>query len=263
MATDDSEIYARLKSGAYDYIDMGCSEGGSIDYSMRRFQAVRGLGVDIDEGKVARAREKGFDVLQADILTFEGPSGCVRFVSMMDFLEHLPAPQFVERVLSRARRLARDFLFIRHPCFDDEQYLQSLGLCLYWTNWPADHTSKLTVPAFTEIFRRLGLNQYFLCFRKPITHSDHPSVLPGSAPPDQHKYDATLHGEKPLIEFPKPIYSQIDWLVALRPFAVDEWNRLCADSIAPVLAPPTHGGSATDSIEMKHSTDARDLIHEG
>jgi hypothetical protein len=49
----------------FDFVDFGCSAGGSIVWAARKFGGRRGLGVDINPGKV-------------------------RFATMIDFLEHLP-----------------------------------------------------------------------------------------------------------------------------------------------------------------------------
>lgn len=212
----------------YDFMDLGSASGGSIDYCMRRFDTRRGLGVDRDPAEVGRIRAADFHAIQADILEFECPPHSFRFVTMMDFLEHLPGLDAVEKVLSRVRKEARDFLFIRHPSFDHEPYLNAVGLKQYWTDWPDLHTAKLTVADFTGIFQRLGLNTYSICYRHPVHDSSDPTILPLSAPADQHDYDAEKHGEKPRIAFSHPVFSQIDFFVALREFDPDEWAKICA-----------------------------------
>lgn len=228
METTREDITKRIEARAYDFIDFGSSTGGSIGYCMRRFRASRGLGIDIKPAEVEKIRASGFDAVQADIMSFECPPGSFRFVSMMDFLEHLPDLQCVERVLARAKRMARDFLFIRHPSFEDEHYLSAVGLKQFWTDWPGGHTAKLTVADFSSIFRRLELNQHCISFRGPAIDSDDPAMLPISAPPNQHAYDADRHGRKPCIVFPRPIYGQIDLFVALHPFPDAEWAKIIA-----------------------------------
>ncbi len=221
-------IIDRLRAGEYDFVDLGSSSGGSIDYCMRRFSARRGLGIDLQAEAVEQIRAQGFEALQADVLEFEFPPASLRFVSMMDFLEHLPDSAGVEDVLCRAKSAARDFLFIRHPSFEDEHYLNAVGLKQYWTDWPGGHTAKLTVADFTGIFHRLGLNDYAICYRQPARDSEDPVILPLSAPPDQHHYDATQHDEKPQVVFPRLVYAQIDFFVALRPFPGAEWAQIVA-----------------------------------
>lgn len=213
---------------AYEFLDLGSSTGGSIAYCRRRFGATRGLGVERSPAKVQQLREQGFEILACDLFALDLPPASFRFVSVLDVLEHLPDFAAVERALGVARGLARDFLFIRHPLFDDTPYLAALGLKQFWTDWHG-HTAPVPVATFLEIFRGMGLAQIALNYRAPAHDSDHASLLPLGAPPDQHHYDPHLHGPKPRVVFPKPIYGQADIFVALRDYAPREWARLTAD----------------------------------
>ncbi len=121
---------------------------------------------------------------------------------------------------------ARDFLFIRHPSFEDEHYLNAVGLKQFWTDWPGGHTAKLTVADFIGFFHHLGLNDYAICYRQAAMDSEDPVILPLAAPPNQHHYDADKHGEKPCVVFPRPIYAQIDFFLALRQFPGVEWAQI-------------------------------------
>ncbi|MEX2553052.1 MAG: class I SAM-dependent methyltransferase [Actinomycetota bacterium] len=224
---NDVEIHERIRAGEYEFVDFGSSQGGSIDYCMRRFHARKGLGIDLGADEVAEIRSRGFDAIQGDVLDFRCPSGSFRFVSMMDFLEHLPNLQAVERALTTAKRVARDFLFIRHPTFDDEPYLNSIGLKQYWTDW-SGHPSKITLAEYTQMFERLELSLYCLRFRTPAYDSADPVMLPLSAPPDQLKFDLDLHGPRPEVVFPRPVWGQLDIFVALRSLELWEWKQICA-----------------------------------
>lgn len=225
---DDETIYQDIRTGRYDFADFGSCEGGSIDYCMRRFNAPRGLGIDILQNEVDKMRCRGFDALCADITTFDCPTASFRFVSMMDFLEHLPDFDVVERILASAKRIARDFLFIRHPSFEDEHYLRAVGLKQYWTDWPGPggHTAKMTVADFARIFDKLDLTQYTFFFRNPAYDSSDPAILPHDAPQNQHHYSESDHGPKPFTQFPRPLYGQIDIFVALRPIYPADWQRI-------------------------------------
>lgn len=224
----DEMIYQDIRTGCYDFADFGSCEGGSIDYCKRRFGAERGVGIDILQREVDKMRARGFDALCADITTFDCPAASFRFVSMMDFLEHLPDFAVVERILATAKRIARDFLFIRHPSFEDEHYLNAIGLKQYWTDWPGPggHTAKMTVADFTRIFAKLNLYQYSITYRKPAHDSGDRVILPIDAPPNQHDYDEATHGTKPHVTFPRPLYGQIDIVVALRPMSQQAWSRI-------------------------------------
>lgn len=225
---DDREIYEDIRTGHYEFADFGSSEGGSIDYCSRRFNAKRGIGIDILQYEVDKMRSRGFDAVCADITTFDCPTASFRFVSMMDFLEHLPDYGVVERILATAKRIARDFLFIRHPSFEDEHYLNAVGLKQFWTDWPnpGGHTAKLTIADFTKIFANLGLSQYAISYRNPAHDSADSVILPIEAPPEQHHYDESAHGPKPFVQFPRPLYGQIDIFVAVRPIRQQEWSQI-------------------------------------
>src|SRR5690348_17309415 len=122
----------------YDFLDLGAGRGGSLAYAQRRFDAIRGVGVELKPERVAEARASGLHVVQGDA-TQLGVDGEVRFVSMMDFLEHLPGLDVVKDTLAAAAAAATDFLFVFHPSFEGEEYLAELGLALQWhrtrTHW--------------------------------------------------------------------------------------------------------------------------------
>ncbi len=212
----------------YDFVDFGCSSGGSIAYCKKRFKADSGIGVDIDSRKVRAALQQGFDVALGDLHSLPGTKA-VRFVSMMQFLEHLENVEEVGRVIEKASTLARDFLYIHHPSFDDEHYLLSKGLRLYYHHW-SGHRAHVRLSEFHRLFEDLGLLQYHVRPIKPILSSDHPSILPSSAPINQQTYDPNEHGPKPVIDFPYPIFQHIEVFVALRPFEPGEWKALVGES---------------------------------
>ena len=210
----------------YDFIDLGCSKGGSLGWCRKRFGARRGLGVDLDPRKVEETRAAGFDAVVADATKLD-VEDAVRFVSMMDFLEHLPGLDVVEASISRAATVATDFIFIRHPSFEGEGSVESLGVRQYWWHW-SGHTAHPQVADYCRMFERIGLNQYVILYREPVRDSLHPSILPVDAPVNQHDYDPAVHSPKPEIEFRRPLWRMQEILVALRPFASDDWARVVA-----------------------------------
>lgn len=208
----------------YDFLDLGASSGGSLRACAKRFGAGRGLGVDIDAEKVRRSREAGLDVVQADARHL-GVSGVVRFVSAMDFFEHLPGLDVVEEVLASAVEAATDFLFISHPSFEGEHYLRSLGLMQYWHHW-SGHKAHIRISDYCEIFERLGLHQYSLRYSQRISRSAHPSILPVGVPKNQFEYDPDVHGYRPDVTLEEPVWRSQRIYVALRPFTPDKWRRV-------------------------------------
>lgn len=215
---------AQLAWEEFDFIDLGCSKGGSLLYCRRRFHAGRGIGLDLDEAKVSEATAAGHDAVIADA-TKLGLESVVSFVSMMDFLEHLPDLRAVEETIDNAARAASDFLFISHPSFEGRDMLERLGLQQYWWDW-SGHLCHIEVADYCQIFDRLGLRQYAIRYIEPIHESSHPSILPVEAPRDQHAYDPAVHPPKELHEFSRPVWRMQEIFVALRPYSPDDWTAV-------------------------------------
>ena len=218
------DAFADIDWAQYDFVDLGCSEGGSLRYCQKRFGARRGLGVDLHPAKIERARTAGIDVILADA-RYLPREARVRFVSMMDFLEHLPNFQVAEEIIAAASEVASDFLFIRHPSFEGEAYLTELGLRQYWWHWTG-HTAHIHVSDYCTIFERLGLLQYTLKYLDPVLDSQHPSILTSDMPVDQGHFSPDEHAPKPFITFAEPAWRAQDIFVALRPFEPVEWASI-------------------------------------
>jgi SAM-dependent methyltransferase len=210
-----------------DFIDLGCGRGGSIDYCRKRFAAQQGIGIDLSEEKVREARAAGYDAFVADALTIPTDVD-VRFVSMLDFLEHLADLGKVERVIEVAAQAATDFLFIRHPSFEGEAYLRSLGLRQYWWHW-SGHTAHIHISDYCSMFERLGLRLYFIRYRELVLNSSHESILNVDAKINQGKYDPAVHSVKPMVEFTEAIWRAQDIFVALRAFEPPEWAAVVGE----------------------------------
>jgi hypothetical protein len=181
---------------------------------------------------VDSVRRAGFDALNLDPFEVDFPEHSFRYASIVNYFHFMPGVEVVEIVLAKARRWARDFLYVRTPSFEDEAYLRSIGLKLFWYDW-RDLRLHLRMDQFFAIFQLLGLHQYNVVMRYPALSSDVPSFLPLTAPPDQVEYDPLLHGPKPHVAFVKPVFEQIDILVALRPFDADEWRSVIDASNIP------------------------------
>lgn len=205
----------------YDFVDLGCSKGGSIHHCVERFDADRGLGIDLDPAKVERTREAGFDAVVADAAELR-LDGQVSFISMLDFCEHLPNLEMVQAVIAAAANSARDFLYIKHPSFEGEQRVEAMGLRQYWWDWHG-HTAHIRVADYCRIFEELGLNTYMIRYLGEITHSRHPSIIPTSTPRDQSQEAAAAIVDVPDVIFSPALWRRQDIFVALRPFERAEW----------------------------------------
>lgn len=192
--------------GDYDFLDFGTGDGASLRRAAELFGG-RGLGIDIDRKKIARAQERGDDIVYGDITALPRRK-TVRYVFMDNFLEHLPDYDLVQTMLDVAAAVAEEFVYVRHPSFEDEAYLASVGLKQYWHDW-SGHPSHLVLPEFAAMFKKVGLGPVDVEYLYPASDSSDSSILPLDAPQDQHEYDATAHGDKPHIDFPRPVYRQI------------------------------------------------------
>lgn len=212
---------ADIKWDDYDFVDLGCSNGGSIKHCMMRFGVERGLGVDIDERKVARTKAEGFDAVVADARELDLDRQ-VSFVTMLDFFEHLPGLGYVYDILEAAARSARDFIYIKHPSFEGQERVEADGLRQYWWDWHG-HTAHVRVADYCSMFDQLGLNTYLVRYIERMDSSDHPSIVPTSTPKDCSLEEAAKITNEPAVAFDPPLWRRQDIFIALRPFSRAEW----------------------------------------
>lgn len=227
-----SNYIEALAAGHYAFIDLGSGSGGSIDHCARRFALGSGLGFELDAKEIAEARQAGFDVVQADLMSVEAPPGSVAFVSAMDFLEHLPDADAAALVLKRFSPAAREFIFIRHPSFEEMEYLAGLGLKLCWTDW-SGHPNMMRIDDFEKLFEHFGWTEYTIVPRNLVANSTDDQLVPLSAPTDTVMYDPSSHESKPFVRFDRPIFGQYDILVRRNGGLTDEeWERFLLTDIA-------------------------------
>ena len=212
----------------YDFIDLGCSKGTSIRHCMSRFGVKRGIGVDLNPAKVNSANEAGFDAVVGDARDLR-LSERVSFVSMLDFCEHLPDLGSVEEVLAAAAEIAQDFLYIKHPSFEDEIRVEEMGLRQYWWDW-LGHTTHIRVNDFCSMFDRLGLSTYMIRYIERISDSSHPSIIPTTMPPDQTGVQAEAITKTPIATFTPPLWRSQEIFVALRAFEPEAWREITRPS---------------------------------
>lgn len=197
----------------YDFLDLGCKKGGSIDWCQRKYGG-KGLGVDLNPEWVDEAVRSGFDAICRDVLKLRFKKNSFRYIAMLDFLEHLPNEKAVKKVLKKCKKWARESFFIHHPSFEDIEYLKKLGLKIDWTDG-YNHTCPLTINDFKRIFKELEFKHYKIERKKPINDSSDPHIIPLDAPYDTHLYNEKL-GPKKKIKFKKPIYGRIEIMVFMQ-----------------------------------------------
>jgi hypothetical protein len=206
----------------YDFLDFGASKGSSITFAVKHLGGKQGLGIDIRPAKVQKMIEAGFACIRGDVTDLALPPDSVRFVVMCHFLEHLPNLDAVERALRSAVRVATDFLFIRGPFFDADDYLRRLGLKFYWSDWPGGHNCHLRVAELYGLLVKLELKDFVFCLRDEMRHSSATSLHPLNSPHSQHEYDANIHPPKRDFDLPEPVYREFSCCVPLR--QLDDWD---------------------------------------
>lgn len=200
---------------AFDFIDIGCSKGGSLAWGMANFGGT-GLGIDLSERKVEATRAAGYQAIVADATALDMADGAVRFATLSDVLEHMPDGETAERCLREAYRVSRDFVLVRGPNFDREDELARLALKRYYADWRG-HTWHHRTEDLVRLARRVGALRTLLISHGRIRGSEDPDILPAAAPRDQARYDAALHGPKPLVTFERKLFSRIVMVLAKSP----------------------------------------------
>jgi hypothetical protein len=202
-------------------LDLGSgNRAGSLTNAELRF-ATTGIGLEVRAAAVARAQAAGHAVFEADIRDLEPDDfPAVRYVNIDNVLEHLPDLDAVASVLERACRLASRMVHVRHPSFEDEDYLAGLGLKEYWTDWPDSHTAHVRLHEFVRIANEAGVYRLVILPVCRLLDSADPAILPLDAPPDQGQHGGGLrtvyveseHGPKPQVTFDRPVYYAYDLL---------------------------------------------------
>lgn len=200
-------------------------------FAQQKLGGSRGVGLDIDQKKVDASRRAGFDAQLADVTGIDATStGTVRFVTMMHFLEHLYTLEMAQKCIRSACSIADEFVFIRQPFFDADDYLAGLGLRLYWSHWHG-HRNHMKAGDFQGILEDLlaqgQIRRFILFNRTKIADSDNPCVHPLSSPINQHQWEAGKHDPKEYCVFHTPVYREIGAVIHTRAPRLDEKPRRC------------------------------------
>ncbi|QNM83814.1 class I SAM-dependent methyltransferase [Sphingomonas sabuli] len=189
----------KIDLSPYDFVDFGCSVGGSMTFAQKAFRGGRPIGIDIDPKKVERTREAGFDAVLADATDPDQFTGQVRFAILSHFLEHLPDFDLVSKALRTAIHISSDFVFIRQPWFDDDGLLFRNGLKYYWSDWRGHPMTLTTLQMYRALRPHLDsgkIARATIFGNTPVLDTDDDSVVPLWVPLDTGKYDPEIHGPK-------------------------------------------------------------------
>ncbi len=210
-----------------DALNLGAGDGRWLLHEARRLGVEHPVGIERNPRKVARARAAGLPVYEADFMQLDpGAFPNVKIVVFDNVLEHLPTVEAVAAAVELACAIASHVVYIRHPSFEHREYLASIGLKQYWTDWPGVHTAPLRLHELVAIAAANGVYNLSIRPKRRAHGSDDPTILPLSAPPNQHKserapgehavYDAEIHGAKPAVVFDRPVYFAFDLFLFLR-----------------------------------------------
>jgi len=199
---------------SFDFADFGCSNGSSIQFGIKILKGRKGFGIDIDPKKVASAKAAGYDAIKGDFCHLDLPDGCVDFTILSHTLEHLPTLDCAKKAIKNAIRISRKFVFIRGPFFDADDYLKSLGLKFYWSDWTG-HTLHLKAEQVMNILEDINAPNYEIYGRVLLNSSRDATIHPLSSLKNQHQWELEKHGVKPILTLTKPVYREfvaIIWL---------------------------------------------------
>lgn len=210
LAIQKSGLYDLLASGVVDFIDLGAGNGASYEYVRRTTGLKVGVSLDLIPDKVTECRRVNDLSFVYDIREVPYSFGAVSATFMLNVLQQLPSEKSVLQVVQNALVASRDYVVIRQPFFDHDAALAGLGYRSYWGDW-SEHLSRMDLPFLTGLARRCGpfAERLRVFGIDPIGNSTSPFILPLSAPPEQDRYDAALHGDKTEMAFDFPSYREV------------------------------------------------------
>jgi len=225
----ETQIVSLIKSDNVDFIDFGCSKGGSLAFAKQHLGGKIGLGLDINPVRVEEVRALGHFALESDLTKIRALSTKVKFVIMSHFLEHVPSTTLAKGCLRSAINSAEDFIYIQQPFFDADPYLFRHGLKLFWSDWHG-HPNRMTTLEFHNIlnpFLEKGQIKRFAIFGKgEIKHSKDPSVHAINSPEDQSVWIKGEHPPKVKMSFSEPVFKEIRIIINLGEFnAIDHYAK--------------------------------------
>ncbi len=220
----DQDLHGRTKTfiealrrGDYDFVDLGTCDGGGFTIAERQ-GGRKGLGFDLEPSAVRRSLDKGLDVALYDVCTLKEDSACVDFAVCSHILEHLPSLPDIEKVLRSLKKLCRDYLLISGPNFEDEEYLEGLGIKILHSLM-IDHTCKIKIKDLQVALQNIDCRDFVIALTEPINDSSNVwlhNAAQAVPPEGLWTYDAVKHLSKPTIEFDRRLHRDFVCVVPLR-----------------------------------------------
>ncbi|MGB6167913.1 MAG: methyltransferase domain-containing protein [Geitlerinemataceae cyanobacterium] len=205
-------VNKKFEISRFDFCDFGCSNGSSIEFGMNVLKGRQGFGIDIDSKKVEATKSKGYEAIHSDFCNLNLPDKCVNFTILSHVLEHLPNLEIAQKSIENSVRISKNFVFIRGPYFDADDYLKSLGLKFYWSDW-SGHPLHFTVQSMRQCLDQLNLENYEIYGRNIVENSHNLAIHPLFSPRNQQKWNPEKHDRKEFFKFDRSIYQEFSCII--------------------------------------------------
>lgn len=151
--------------------DLGCGRGEFLEALAAR--GVPGVGCDTNPVMVARCREKGIAVEEADLFSWlrARPGGSLGGVTAFQVVEHLPADALLPLVELAVSRLAPGGRLLFETVNAESVY------AMKWFWMDLTHVRPVPGPSLGRLFEACGLRDVTVAFRSPVP----PEASGGSA----------------------------------------------------------------------------------
>ena len=206
-----------------DFIDIGCSAGGSFKLIQKKYGYKNGLAIDIEQAKVEKAKSNNVPAICLDAakLGIFNNNAC-KLVSYVHMLEHLPNQELVKSIISSGIRVASDTVYIKGPMYYLD-YLKPLGFQFYWSHWRG-HTYLIEPDEILEIVDEITKAScekiewsHELNFINKVNSSTDPCIHPINGHLDRHAYDSNIDPPKEMdVVFEKDIYREFELIITLK-----------------------------------------------
>jgi len=114
------------KLKAKTMLDVGCGDGGMIDYFISRgFLPENTVGVDLSEGRIKRAQQKskGSTFIQGDALTYDLKDQKFDLITSFDLFSHLTTQdQIIEGLSNIHKHLQDDGVFLWYDIYSKDHF---------------------------------------------------------------------------------------------------------------------------------------------
>ncbi len=153
--------------------DLGCGRGEFLEALVAR--GLAGLGCDTNPVMVARCREKGLAVDEADLFSWlrSRPEGSLGGVTAYQVVEHLPADALLPLVELAVSRLAPGGRLLLETVNPESVY------AMKWFWMDLTHVRPVPAPSLGRLMEVCGLRDVTIAYRSPVP----PEVTGGRAEP--------------------------------------------------------------------------------